>query len=317
MRCDRGPYASRLDEETWAFVDRTDSFYPPDAIEMSVADQRAVYDRMCRAFRTDRPEGVTVRDETIVGNAHPVPMRIYTAAGSGRRARIVYYHGGGFVVGGLDSHDDVCAEICAGTGCEVVSVDYRLSPEHRHPAAFEDALAGFRYAASGGRVVLCGDSAGGNLAAAVSHATRGGDRRPVVGQVLIYPGLGGDSSRGSYVEHAHAPMLTLADVDYYETVRTGGERLQADPALAPLADTDFSGLPPTVVFTAECDPLSGDGPAYRSRIVAAGGKAVCFEEAGLVHGYLRARHSVGRARASFARIVAALDALAEGRWPYG
>jgi acetyl esterase len=134
--------------------------------------------------------------------------------------------------------------------------------------------------------------------------------------VLIYPVLGGDRSRGSYLAHAEAPMLTLRDVAYYEMVRTGGHAVTDDPTLMPLTDTDFSGLPPTVVVSAECDPLSSDGEAYCERIRAAGGKAVWFNEAGLVHGYLRARHSVGRARESFNRIVSALDALAYGCWPY-
>ena len=110
---------------------------------------------------------------------------------------VLYFHGGGFILGGLDSHDDVCAELCARTGYEVVSVDYRLAPEHLHPAAFDDALApsNGRRRPTNGRSCLPATRAGGNLAAAVSHATRGHERAPV-GQVLIYPGLGGDTSRG-------------------------------------------------------------------------------------------------------------------------
>lgn len=256
MDRDRGSYASRLDEETWAFVERTDAFYPPDTVEMSVAEQRAVYDRMCREFFAGYPDGVTARGDAIDAGSHPIPIRIYTCAETKPRARILYIHGGGFVVGGLDSHDDICAELCVGTGCEVVSIGYRLAPEHPHPEAFDDVLDGFEWASAPGDlpVILCGDSAGGNLAAAVAHAKRDGPSR-AAGQVLIYPALGGDSTRGSYIEHAQAPMLTLADVHYYETVRTGGAYAPSDPTLAPLADTDFSGLPPTVIFTAECDPL--------------------------------------------------------------
>jgi len=230
-------------------------------------------------------------------------------------ATVLYIHGGGFILGGLDSHDDVCADFCARTGFEVVSVDYRLAPEHLHPAAFDDALHAFEWAAKtyDRPVLLCGDSAGGNLCAAVAHATRGHAKRPI-GQVLIYPGLGGDRSRGSYVTHAQAPMLTMRDLEFYKHIRTGGHDRSGDATLAPLADTDFARLPPTVLITAQCDPLSSDGETYRDRIIAAGGRATWVEEPGLVHGYLRARHTVGRARESFTRIVDAVASLGRGAW---
>jgi len=109
-------------------------------------------------------------------------------------------------------------------------------------------------------------------------------------------------------------MLTLRDLDFYKDIRSGGGDRSDDATLAPLADTDFSDLPPTVLITAECDPLSSDGEAYRDRIVAAGGRAIWLEEPGLVHGYLRARHTVGRARASFTRITDAVSALGKGEW---
>lgn len=310
-------YATLLDEETKAFIARTDSWYPPETATFSVAQQRQIYDRMCREFFAGYPEGVTAEDIRVPTPTGGVPARVYSAAKADDAAVIVYYHGGGFVVGGLESHDDVCAELCARTGFEVVSVDYRLAPEHKHPAAFADALEAFMWVA--GRddrpVLLMGDSAGGNLAAAVAHATRG-KARSAIGQVLIYPGLGGDMTRGSYVTHANAPMLTMRDMEIYRDIRTDGSDHSADPTFAPLADPDFSGLPPTVLITAECDPLSSDGEAYRDRVRAAGGKAWWKEEKGLVHGYLRARHSVGRARESFDRIVEAAEALGHGRWPY-
>ncbi|TIX63494.1 MAG: alpha/beta hydrolase, partial [Mesorhizobium sp.] len=180
---------------------------------------------------------------------------------------------------------------------------------------FDDVMAAFEWAAAtyDRPVLLCGDSAGGNLCAAVSHATRGHVKKPV-GQVLVYPGLGGDRSTGSYFAHAEAPMLTVRDLDFYMDIRTGGEDRTGDITLSPLADANFAYLPPTVLITAECDPLSSDGEAYRDRVVAAGGHAYWFEEPGLVHGYLRARRTVGRARASFTRIVEAATALGKGDW---
>ena len=310
-------YTALIDAETWAFIERTNAFYPPDATGLGIADQRAVYDRMCRAFHAGYPDGITAETSAIDLPDRSLPLRIYRGGGRQDAATVLYFHGGGFVVGGLESHDDVCAELAAGTGFEVVSVDYRLAPEHVHPAAFDDAMAAFAWAVdrTDRRVVLAGDSAGGNLAAAVSHHTRSA-RRPPAGQALIYPALGGDMGQGSYVVHAEAPMLGVADIRYYERMRAGAAGPQ-DASLSPLADTDFSGLPPTVVITAECDPLSSDGETYRDRIEAAGGLAWWHEEPGLVHGYLRARHMAGRARTSFARIVAAICALGEGRWPHG
>lgn len=310
-------YTTLIDAETWAFIERTNTWYPPDTIDYTIAQQREIYDAMCREFFAGYPKGVTAKDSTVESHGYPVPVRRYEKAGSDPAAQVVYFHGGGFILGGLDSHDDVCAEICGRTGVPVMSVDYRLSPEHVHPADFNDAMAGFAaaLASSGLPVVLAGDSAGGNLAAAVSHATRGQARTPA-GQVLIYPGLGGDQTKGSYVTHACAPMLTKRDLDFYKHIRTGGKEAGRDPTLAPLQDADFSDLPPTVIVSAECDPLSDDGGTYRDAILAAGGKAVWFNEKGLVHGYLRGRHTVARARQSFTRIVEAIAALGRGEWPY-
>lgn len=308
-------YAKLIDAETWAFIERTDAWYPPETVTYTIRQQRDIYDRMCREFFAGYPSGVAAETMAIETDGRAIPVRIYRASAN-PEAAVLYFHGGGFVVGGLDSHDDVCAEICARAGFEVVSVDYRLAPEHVHPAQFEDAMAGFAWVAARHSlpIVLAGDSAGGNLAAAVSHATRGRPVRPA-GQVLIYPSLGGDRSQGSYVLHAEAPMLTTRDLDFYRQIRTGGREHPGDATLEPLADTDFSGLPPTVIVTAECDPLSSDGEAYRDRIFAAGGQAVWHEEKGLVHGYLRARHSVARARESFTRIVDAIAALGRGVFP--
>lgn len=308
-------YTQLIDAETWAFIERTNSYYPPDTIDYTIAQQREIYDRMCREFFAGYPEGVSAETAAIAAPDRDVPIRIYRLADKTPEAMVLYFHGGGFILGGLDSHDDVCAELCGRTGYEVVSVDYRLAPEHRHPAAFDDAMAAFEWAMDrySQPIVLAGDSAGGNIAAAVSHATRGHKRHPI-GQLLVYPGLGGDRGRGSYVRHAEAPMLTMRDLEFYKDIRTGGEDRTGDITLSPLADADFANLPPTVVITAECDPLSSDGEAYGERIVAAGGKAFWFEEPGLVHGYLRARHTVARARESFTRTVDAVAVLGRGEW---
>lgn len=300
-------YTTLIDAETWAFIEATDACYPPDTASFTIAQQRAVYDAMCRSFHRGYPGGVTSEDRTVAG----VPCRIF----AGVAPAVLYLHGGGFVVGGLNSHDDVCAEIRARTGLTVVCADYRLSPENLHPAALNDALAVARSLGAEGPILLAGDSAGGNLAAAAAHALRG--EVEVLGQVLIYPGLGGDIDKGSYLTHAKAPMLTRDDVLFYAGIRHGGVAPVGDASVTPLTAGDFSGLPPTVTFGAECDPLCDDAGAYALRVRSAGGRAMSFTEPGLVHGYLRARYTVTRAAASFARITDALSALARRDWPYG
>ncbi len=303
-------YQTLIDAPTWDFIRQTDAAYPPDTASMSIADQRAIYDRMCRAFHRGYPDGVTATDRAFGG----VPCRHYPGAGG----KVIYFHGGGYVVGGLHSHDDVCAEIRAATGLHVVSVDYRLCPEHPHPAAYDDACAATRAIAADlpGPLLLAGDSAGGNLAAATAQAIGRHGALGIVGMVLIYPGLGGNRQAGSYVTHAHAPMLTAADVEFYAGIRHAGAEPAPDPSFAPLSDTDFTGLPPTLCIAAECDPLADDAAAYAAKLRAAGGKAHAVTEKGLVHGYLRARATVPRAAASFARITTTLTDLAAGRCPF-
>lgn len=303
-------YTALIDKETRAFIERTNDYYPPDTIDATIERQREIYNTMCREFFSGYPEGVVAKDT----QAGTVPLRVYNAAHGSAKAVVLYLHGGGFVVGGLESHDDVCAEICGRTECPVISVDYRLCPENPHPAPFDDAMTAYQWVAKHYDlpIIVCGDSAGGNLAAAVAHSSRADQGAPV-GQVLIYPGLGGDHTEGSYVTHAEAPMLSTREIIFYQQVRLGGashESYRGDPRYAPLWDTDFSGLPKTVVFSAECDPLCDDGKAYCNKLVAAGGNARWVLEEGLVHGYLRGRASVQRVRDSFDRICAAISELA-------
>ena len=304
-------YDSYLDPDIRAFIAQTNTHYPPDAVNLTVADQRRVYDALCRAFDRGYPEGVSAQDT----QAADVPVRIYTIGSP--TVTVVYFHGGGFVVGGLDSHDSICAEICAATGYRVVAVDYRLAPEHVHPASFDDSLAATIWALDrfDGPLVLVGDSAGGNLAAAVAHRLRGESPR-IFGQLLIYPALGPTRETGSYHIHAQAPGLTTTDIDFFHAVRSGGATTDGDATYLPLQDTDFSDLPHTIVFTAECDPLADDGQIYRDAVQQAGGKAHWINEAGLIHGYLRARGMSTKARDSFSAITADIQSLGQGLWPY-
>ena len=185
-------------------------------------------------------------------------------------------------------------------------MDYRLAPEHPYPAALDDGRTALNRICETqtGPVLLVGDSAGGTLAASLAHDTRNTSLPPLAGQLLIYPGLGGDVAQGSYLEHAHAPLLSRAEIAVYEDL------LGAPPgAMKPLQDPDKSGLPSTFVITADCDPLRDDGADYVSAISAAGGNATLVNCAGLVHGFLRARHVSAKARHAFDQIIAATTRL--------
>lgn len=310
LQSDEHLYDELIDAATWAFINETAKYYPDDTVNASIEQQRETYNTLCRAFHHGYPTDIVANNGTIDTAERSIPYRWYQHSNDKSSTTVVYYHGGGFVVGGLESHDDICAEICSETGFDVVSVDYRLSPEHVFPACFEDALAGFEHVAnqSGTQIVLVGDSAGGNLAAAVCEATKNDEVKPV-GQVLIYPGLGEKTDFGSYIRHQNAPMLTKKDVDFYHHIRTGGANYSGNPLLTPLSSLDFSNIPPTLVFSAQIDPLCDDGDLYVQRLQTAGVRAKWFCETGLVHGYLRARKSVERARVSFTRIIQAIDMI--------
>ena len=296
---------TRPDDYSWLppeirdFIRQTEEAYPPDAVNFTVSEQRAFYDKLCAAFDPPHPPGLTTEDQVIAG----VPCRRYHPTAPKPGVTAIYYHGGGFMVGGLHSHDAICAELAEGAQVEMIAVDYRMVPEHLHPAAYDDACA-VSDAVTGPKVLI-GDSAGANLAACVSAT-----RSDIGGQVLIYPGLGGEMTLPSYARHAKAPMLTTADVEYYGAMRFGGARPAQDVTAAPLDATEYDAVPPTAIFTAEADPLASDGVEYAARLAEAGVPVTLAEEPGMVHGYLRARHMSPGARDSFARITRALAALA-------
>lgn len=294
-------YDALLDPEIQAFVAKTLAFYPADSYAQTVAWNRATYDEMCAAFVSPRPDGLAVQDR-LLGS---VPMRVYQPANVQAACVVLYFHGGGFVLGGLDSHDDVCAEIAATCGLETRSVDYRLCPEHSRMDALEDAQTALADALAEGRnVIIAGDSAGGWLGAALVGLNRG--QSAILGQVLIYPGLGGTMQKASMTQHAHAPLLSAAEVASYALAEDEAKH-------SPLAAYDFTGLPPTFALGAECDPLADDVLIYANAITAAGGQALAIVEPGLVHGHLRARHMSQKAARSFARVTTAISQLAQTR----
>jgi acetyl esterase len=303
------------DPEVLRFVDESERLYPANANEADATENRRIYDRMCAVFRSPRPPELLVHDRELTSPGCPPPVQVreyHKQARSDRKdAWVLYLHGGGFVVGGLESHDDICAEICAKSGFPVMSVAYRLAPEHVFPAALDDAWLAYEFLSEvGQRIIVAGDSAGANLCAAICIRARRLRREQPIKQVLIYPQLGFTSDTLSYREHSDAPMLRAVDCERYRYIYSGGrvvpEALLAE--FAPLAATSFAGLAPAFIVTADIDPLRDDGRLYAMRLMEAGIPAEWRNEPQLVHGYLRARHLSHRAGESFSAVIAAIAA---------
>jgi acetyl esterase len=298
-----------LDAEITAFIERYIAVSELSTAT-SAAQQRIDYESVVRQFNYAHPSGITTRDVSLTGRHGDIPLRHYRYGEGDDSALILFIHGGGFILGSLDSHDDICAELCAASGYDFVSVDYRLSPEHSHPVHLddvEDAFHGCRH----DRIILLGVSAGGTLAAALCHRLKS-KQQNAAGQVLIYPSLGGDCfDLDSYHDNAEAPLLSTADIRFYRGARCAGDTPPLDdPEFYPLVATDFEGIAPTIAISADVDPLRDDARLYVEKLQAAGVSARWINEAGLVHDYLRARHVSAVAGAAFARIGNAIRELA-------
>ncbi len=292
-------YAHLEDEGIRAFMVAGERFYPPGAVNFSISEQRDFYNLYAGHFRKPRPLGSKTADFAL----GEISCRLYTPPNHSDTT-VLYLHGGGFILGGLESHDDICAELASASQCPVIAVAYRLAPEHPFPAALDDCFAVLK--SIDGPVITAGDSAGGNLAAALCLKAR--DLAPDVqikGQVLIYPGLGGDISKGSYITQANAPGLTTADVLYYRDVYKGGNAYAE-----PLNAASHANLPPAFMIAAGLDPLHDDCADYAEKLKANGIQATVRSEPQLVHAFLRARHMSKPAAKSFAAIIAAIRGFA-------
>ncbi len=226
-----------------------------------------------------RPRQVTATDELIPGAAGDLRARRYRpwGAGSQRQPTILYFHGGGWVVGDLDTHDAVCRAVAVASSCNVVALDYRLAPECPYPAAVDDCIAAFRYlrdtaTADGipGVVSVMGDSAGGNLAAVVSQRMRDAGEVGPVAQGLLYPATDLRMTQPSIDLFAAGYFLTKDDMLWYRDQYAPDPELWRDPGVSPLLADDLSGLPPAWVWTAGFDPLRDEGDAYAERLADAG-----------------------------------------------
>ncbi|HEY8491534.1 MAG TPA: alpha/beta hydrolase [Dehalococcoidia bacterium] len=273
--------------------------------------------RLMKAGRLMPPQPdpvARVEDRTIPGPAGEIPVRVYTPAGSPPFPLVVFFHGGGWVICDLDTHDPVCRALANAAGAVVMSVDYRLAPEHRFPAAAEDAYAAVCWAGAhaaelGGdaaRLAVAGDSAGGNLATVAALMVRDRGGPPLRFQALVYPVTDCNFETPSYRENAEGYMLTRDAMRWFWSHYAPGEADAASPYASPLRAPDLRGLPPALVITAEFDPLRDEGEAYARRLQEAGVPTVLTRYDGVIHGFFTMLDILDQARQAVDQVGAAL-----------
>jgi acetyl esterase len=263
-----------LDPILQAMVDQSKAAGRSQSIADGGVEQARQGYLMMRAIGGDDPPLASVVDRVVPGA--DVPIRVYTPEGDGPFPVCVYFHGGGFTIGSIDSHDPVTRRLASEAGAVVVSVDYRLAPEHPFPAAVDDAWAALQWIAAHaeaelqgepGKLAVAGDSAGGNLAAVVSLLARDAGGPAIVQQVLIYPTTDASGEYPSHVENADGPFLSRATMQwFFDHYAPDADDWRASPMLA----ADHSGLPPAHIVTAQYDPLRDEGEAYAEKLRAAG-----------------------------------------------
>jgi acetyl esterase len=276
-----------------AMIEQTD---PKPLADVPLADARDAFLLMTVGMR-DPATLAPVRsteDGEVAGPAGPVPIRTYRPDVEGTVPTVVFFHGGGFVIGDIETHDDHARLISHQLGAVVVSVDYRLAPEHKFPAAFEDCMAATRWAADhidslGGdaaKLGVAGDSAGGNLAGAVALASRENGPR-IAAQLLIYPAVDfdADAPYPSRVDNAEGYLLTAADSYWFRDQYLPADYRHDDPRGSLLRGADFTGTPPAVIGIGEFDPLRDEGEAYAKALSDAGVEVVLHRFDGLIHGF--------------------------------
>ena len=262
---------------------------------MPYAQGRAVVDQMSEDSEAAPPDVAAVDDGGFAGPDGKIHFRRYRPLGSasGPLPTLIYYHGGGFVIGNIETHDSTCRRLANKSRCQVISIDYRLAPEHPFPASTDDGIAAFRHirdnAASFGvdakRIAVGGDSAGGAIAAVVCQAVRQlGEPMPAF-QMLIYPATDARRQTESRRLFAEGYFLTQELMDWFWKAYAPTGTDLADLRLSPLLAKDFAGLPPAFVLTAGYDPLRDEGRAYADRLIDAGVKTTYVNYPGTVHGF--------------------------------
>jgi acetyl esterase len=284
--------AAEPDPDVQSFLDLYNGLDIPELHELPPEQARTLFED----FAVASPEIPlpAVEDRTIPGPAGEVPIRVYDPRGAtGETPLVVFFHGGGFATGSIDTHDGPCRKLAVETGYPVLSVDYRLAPEHPFPAALRDCYATLEWAtesaadldADPDRLVVAGDSAGGTLAAATALLARNRDGPDIAYQVLVYPVTGDPRETASYEQNADGYFLTADLMDWYRGLYVESDIDEGNVYVRPRLCHDLSGLPPATVLTAGYDPLRDDGAAYAERL-AADGVPVSYQNfPGLIHGF--------------------------------
>jgi acetyl esterase len=312
-----------LHPQTRALLDFIEARQIPPTHTLSVADARAYY-RDRRGVTQPAPAEVAqVKDLQANGPHGAIPLRLYRPIGSSDAQALpvlVYFHGGGWTMGDLDTHDVLCRELANGAGCAVVSVDYRLGPEHRFPAAVDDCIAATRWVHEHAgelgvdpqRLAVGGDSAGGNLAAVVVIAARDEGGPPICFQLLIYPATDMRRTHNSHKVNGEGYLLTKDTLAYFHDHYIDDPVHDLDWRASPLLHADLRRLPPALVLTAGYDPLRDEGLAYSQRLTEAGNRAthVCFERQ--IHGFIMMGRVIDEANEAVAMCAAAVARAFKG-----
>jgi acetyl esterase len=310
-----------LDPLVKAFLDKAAAIPRPKAWDVPPVLARQSFTAMMQLTGPkDVPVG-KIDNFTIPGPGGDIRARAYgPIAAVGPQPVLIYFHGGGFVVGGLESHDGLCRLFTAEGGFKVIAVDYRLAPEHPHPAAVDDAWAAFQWieanaselGVDGGRVAIGGDSAGGMLAAIVTQLAREKTKLKIACQMLLFPNtqMGGETA--SLNEFAVGYFLERRGIEYFNSLYLPPGTDRNAPKVSPLRAKDFSGLPPAFVMLGGYDPLHDEGLAYAEKLKAAGVKVTIADYAGMVHCFIYLQTVLPQAHEAVAEaaraVKAALDA---------
>ena len=304
-----------LDGRTQWFLQLLARSGQPPLHQLGVVEAREQFDAFM-LLMSGRPAPVgEIVDRTMAGPAGPLRIRIYRPAHSVARLlpTVLYFHGGGWVIGSLEGYDLACRYFCARSGCAIVSVDYRLAPEHKFPAAIDDGVAAFRWLATEAaglgldpdRIVLAGDSAGGTIAAVAAQELRGEPRPPCL-HWLIYPATDLRGDTPSHKSCGEGFLLTQADMDWFRGQYLNTPAEIDDPRASPLRAVDLAGVAPALVFTTGFDPLRDEGRAYAERLSAAGVKTIHREFDTLIHGFVGMRGALQAAARAMDDMVAGL-----------